>query len=399
MEIRISKKQEYVLKSRLHRINILEGSVRSGKTWISLVLWCMFVAAMPRDAEFLMCGKTLTTLHRNCLNLLAEFDPDFRFSLTGKRAELYGRRIWLEGADNIMSENKIRGMTLSGAYVDELTLIPEGFYNMLLSRLSEPNACLIATTNPDSPNHYVYQKIILNPDVDKKVTKFSFTDNTVLMEKNPEYMRELPKEYSGVFYQRYILGEWVLAEGLVYPMYDNTVPTVERPYSQYILSMDYGIQNPTAMLLMGLYNGVWYVIKEYYHSGRTTNAQKTDEQYYEELEKLCGDVIPRYIYIDPSAASFIQLVMQKGKYHVRRADNSVLEGIQHVASAFSNKMIMVNDCCKNLIAEMGLYSWNDKAGDDTVIKENDHACDALRYAVQTARLYKKIEPFKGVFER
>lgn len=396
-DVIITAKQKEFLKSKLHRINLLEGSVRSGKTWISIVMFAMYVASRPRSDEFLMIGKTLTTLNRNCLGLLKNLEPAFNYSLSAKRGSLYGRTIWLEGADNVSAENKIRGMTLAGAYVDEITLLPYNFYNMLLSRISMPKAKLFATTNPDSPNHWVYTDIIQNDEIDKKVTRFLLEDNTTL---DPEYIENLKKEYTGVYYQRYILGEWVLAEGLVYPNYDNTVPTISRNYAEYYVSMDYGIQNPTAMLLWGRYQQKWYCIREFYHSGRDTKDQKTDEQYYNDLERLCNDIQPQYIYIDPSASSFITLVRQRGKYTVLKAHNEVIEGIQHVASALSNGYIYFNDCCKMTIREFGLYSWDDRAVEDTVVKENDHCMDAVRYFVQTKRIYKNNDDYgnyKGMF--
>lgn len=394
MNVALSKKQEEFLRSKLSRINLLEGSVRSGKTWISLVMWALFVASSPKSAEFLMVGKTLTTLKRNCLGLLQKLEPLFVFSPSQKKATLYGRTIWLEGANTESSENKIRGMTLTGAYVDELTLVPEGFYKMLLGRLSEPGAKLIATTNPDSPTHYVYTDIIQNNQIDKQVTKFLITENPFL---DAEYVEQLANEYTGVFYQRYYLGEWVKAEGLVYPMYDNTVATVERSYSHYAVSMDYGILNPTAMILWGLYDGVWYAVKEYYHSGKESFQQKTDEEYYRELESLCLGIPVTELIIDPSASSFITLVRQKGKFSVRKADNEVIEGIQHTASALSNRLIKVNDCCKNTIKEFSLYSWDEKKEYDAVIKENDHAMDAVRYFVQTKRIYRQQGVYKSAF--
>lgn len=397
--VAISEKQREFLQSKMARINLLEGSVRSGKTWISLVLWALFIASMPKDAEFLMVGKTLTTLKRNCLGLLQELEPTFTFNTNAKTAHLYGRTIWLEGADNECAENKIRGMTLAGVYVDELTLIPESFYYMSLSRLSYKGARFIATTNPDSPNNYVYTDIVCNDEIDKQVTKFLIRDNPFL---DPEYVDSLEHEYKGVFYQRYFLGEWVIAEGLVYPMFGPqcVVPTEEREYTTYCVSMDYGILNPTAMLLLGRTEaGIWYVIKEYYHSGRETNDQKTDEQYYAELERLCDGYPVRELIIDPSASSFIALVRQKGKFAVRKADNSVLEGIQNTATCLARGCLLVNDICTNTIKEFGLYSWDDKAVKDTVIKENDHAMDALRYFVQTKRIWRANKPYKSVFER
>lgn len=208
------------------RINLLTGSVRSGKTYISLLKWAIFVGMMPDDAEFIMVGKTLTSLKRNCLGLLQDLvgNQNFSYSISQKVAKLFGRTVWLEGANDERAESKIRGMTLAGAYVDELTQIPEDFYRMLLSRLSVKNAKLYATTNPDAPNHWVKVDIIDNDEIEKKVWSFTLDDNVILKKENEEYFENLKKEYQsmgGVFYERFILGLWVLAEGLIYKQFAN----------------------------------------------------------------------------------------------------------------------------------------------------------------------------------
>lgn len=207
------------------RINLLTGSVRSGKTYVSLLKWAVFVGSMPMNAEFLMVGKTLTALKRNCLGLLQDLVGDnFTYSLNQKTATLFGRRIWLEGASDDRAESKIRGMTLAGAYVDELTQIPEDFYRMLLSRLSVKGAKLYATTNPDTPTHWVKVDIIDNENIDKRIWSFTFDDNEILKKENEEYFENLRKEYQSmgeVYYQRFILGMWVLAEGIIYKQFAN----------------------------------------------------------------------------------------------------------------------------------------------------------------------------------
>ena len=208
------------------RINLLTGSVRSGKTYVSLLKWAVFVGQMPITAEFIMVGKTLTALKRNCLGLLQDLvgPNNFKYSISQKTATLFGRTIWLEGANDDRAESKIRGMTLAGAYVDELTQIPEDFYRMLLSRLSVKNAKLYATTNPDAPSHWVKVDIIDNEEIDKQVWKFTLDDNEILKRENEEYFEQLKKEYQsmgGVFYDRFILGLWVLAEGLIYKQFAN----------------------------------------------------------------------------------------------------------------------------------------------------------------------------------
>ena len=202
----------------LKRMNLLEGSVRSGKTWISLVLWAFWVATMPEGKSYLMAAKTLTSLRRNVLDLLVELvGGHFSYSLARKEGELFGRKVYLEGVNDARAESKIRGMTLQGAYCDELTLFSEDFFAMLLSRLSEPDAKLIATTNPDNPHHWLMKKYIQRGDeLDLLVEKFLLDDNTFL---DPEYVKNLKREYVGVYYDRFVLGMWKAAEGAVYRLF------------------------------------------------------------------------------------------------------------------------------------------------------------------------------------
>lgn len=222
----LNPKQLTFLKNDDRRINLLTGSVRSGKTYISLLKWALFVGDMPLNVDFLMTGKTLTALKRNCLGLLQDLvgTSNFTFSISQKSAKLFGHTVWLEGANDDRAEAKIRGMTLGGAYVDELTQVPVDFYQMLLSRLSVKNAKLYATTNPDTPNHWVKTNIIDNDEIDKKVWNFTLDDNVILKKENEEYFEQLKKEYQsmgGVFYERFILGRWVNAEGLIYRQFAN----------------------------------------------------------------------------------------------------------------------------------------------------------------------------------
>lgn len=228
----LTYKQKQFLFYEGKRLNFLSGSVRSGKTYISLLKWALWVASMPKDSEFIMVGKTVTSLKRNCLNLLENFvgTNNFTYSTSQKMGKLFGRVVYLEGANDERSENKIRGMTLAGAYCDEVTLYPESFFSMLLSRLSVLGAKLWATCNPDSPNHYIKKNYIdREKELDCKVWDFLLTDNTFLPK---EYIESVNKEYQGVFYNRFVLGQWVRAEGIIYRAFaDNT--------SQFILPDDF----------------------------------------------------------------------------------------------------------------------------------------------------------------
>lgn len=263
----LTAKQKEALKGSTSRINLYYGSVRSGKTILSILWWCAFVRSKPVDSNFLMVGKTLTTLKNNILIEMQKLEPSFEFSISGKKAMLYGRSIWLEGANDERSENKIRGMTLVGAYIDELTLIPESFYNMVLSRLSEKGAKLIATTNPDSPTHYVYTNIIQNNEIDKSIYKFHLFDNTFL---DPDYVKQIQKEYVGVYRQRFIDGDFVRAEGTIFLDFANApqnyiIPFADVPkrFKESFMGYDLGGHNSNyGLVSIGIgYDDTVYVQK------------------------------------------------------------------------------------------------------------------------------------------
>lgn len=374
-------------RGRLKRINLLEGSVSSGKTWISLVLWAFWIKVSPKDKLYLMCAKSLTTLKRNCLILLQELvgERNFTFSVPAKEGYLFGRRVLFEGANDARAESKIRGMTLQGAYCDELTQFPEDFFAMLLSRLRLPGAKLIATTNPDNPAHWLKTDYIDRADeLDFLDVKFTIDDNTTL---DPEYVRNIKLEYTGVFYERFILGLWVAAEGLVYPMFDREKNTFkEQSLSNRLpkyISIDYGTMNPFAMGLWTLGNGEAEMVKEYYYDGRERKHQKTDEEYYQDLERFAdGHTIDRVI-VDPSAASFIECIRRHGKFNVIKANNSVLDGIRLTGTLLQAGKLRFHESCENTFKEFGAYVWDDEVGEDAVIKENDHAMDMIRYFCAT----------------
>ena len=362
-------------KNRLKRINLLEGSVSSGKTWISLVLWAFWVKTMPADKLYMMCAKSLTTLERNCMILLQELvgEDNFTYSLNQKKGQLFGHKILLEGANDARSESKIRGITLQGAYCDELTQFPREFFTMLLSRLRLPGAKLIATTNPDSPSHWLKTEYIdRQKDLDFLSVKFLLDDNTTLPE---DYVKNIKAEYTGIFYERFILGEWTLAEGVIYPMYKKAIeePSDGLP-ERYVLSIDYGTQNAFAALLWGKYGDVWYAVDEYYYSGRDTGIQKTDEEYARDLDKFTARVktsLPTII--DPSAASFITLLRRKkDKYKVKPADNAVMDGIRNTATALDQGYIKISPKCENWAIEAGGYVWDDDPSEDRPVKIGDH---------------------------
>ncbi|MBQ8508056.1 MAG: PBSX family phage terminase large subunit [Clostridia bacterium] len=377
---------------RLKRINILEGSVRSGKTFSSLVMWALWLATRPVDGKYLMVGRTLTTLKRNCLEPLQGLlgEDYMHMSIPAKRAEIFGRNVDLEGAANALSENKIRGVTLSGAYVDEMTLVPEDFFTMLLSRLSTEGAKLFGTTNPDSPRHWLKVNFLDKPGLDIYRTKFLLDDNTTLPK---DYIENLKREYTGVFYRRFILGDWVAAEGAIYPMFDlskHVSDKVPEKLHMHWIAADIGHTNPTAFLRFAVGDdGRIWVLDEYYHIADKSGA-KSPKQYARDMRKFAQQgPPPDSVVIDPAAEGFIlQLKEDAPELRVKRADNAVLEGIQLVSSAIDAGVLMIHPRCKHLIDEIQGYAWDPKAqerGEDKPVKTNDHACDALRYALMAHR--------------
>ena len=401
----ISEKQRKILAFPYSNYDavICDGAVRSGKTSIMTVAFVDWAMRNFSNMRFGICGKTVGSATENIIKpyISMRYSQD-RYTLKWRRSDkiLEVRRgavaniFEVFGGRDESSYMLIQGRTLAGVLLDEVVLMPESFVNQALARCSVNGAKLWFSCNPDNPMHWFYTDWIeRRSERNALYLHFTMQDNPALSEKTLE---RYEKMYSGVFYDRYIRGLWVLAEGLIYPMFDNVCQTIQRKYEQYYISMDYGIQNPTAILLWGLCEDVWYLIKEYYHSGRDTNEQKTDQQYYDELEKLAGDLSIKRLIVDPSASSFIVLCRQKKRFKVLEADNSVIEGIQHVAQCLSERKIMVNDCCKNTIREFGLYSWDSKSAEDRPVKENDHSMDALRYFCQTTGIWRNKRNYKSI---
>lgn len=385
----------------LKRINLLEGSVSSGKTWISLVLWAFWVKTMPDspDSLYMMSARSLTTLKRNCLVVLQSLvgESNFTFSIPRKEGLLFGRKILLEGADDSRAEAKIRGLTLQGAYCDEATKLDRNFFAMLLSRLRKPGAKLIATTNPDAPGHWLKAEYIDRAEeLDFMDVLFTLDDNTTLPK---DYVENIKKEYTGVFYERFILGRWTLAEGLIYPMYADAIaePPEGEP-ERYVLSVDYGTQNAFAAILWGKYGDVWHGLKEYYYSGRSTGEPKTDEEYGQDLESFVSDIDGSIkVTVDPSAASFIALLRKKHKFTVLKANNDVADGIRETATALKTGKIKISPSMKNWKKEVEGYVWDEHSADDRPVKVDDHLMDSMRYFCKTFKIAQPKTKYKSVW--
>ena len=402
---KISEKQmqilDFVVSDDLYLI--CDGAVRSGKTVFMSAAFVIWAMEYYDRTNFAVCGKTVQSAERNVLKPLQE-NESLPYTMTYKvstkvltvRCGTKENYFYIFGGKDESSYMLIQGITLAGVLFDEVALMPRSFVEQALSRaISYEHPKYWFNCNPESPNHYFYKEWIENPKDNTTHLHFLLEDNPIL---SPQMIERTKAMYSGVFYDRYIRGLWVIAEGIIYPMFgkDTIVSTVERKYTRYVVSMDYGIQNPTAMLLWGFYNGVWYQVNEFYHSGRETAQQKTDQDYYEDLERLAGDLPVDRLIIDPSATSFIALVKQKRRFRVMKAKNDVIDGIQKTASAIQQGKIKVNDCCKRTIKEYGLYSWDTKADEDRPIKDNDHAMDATRYFVNTMNILKPKSEYNSL---
>jgi len=397
-----SKKQLQVLTwwanpviSQKYNAVIADGSIRSGKTMsmsLSFVLWAM---SNFNECNFAICGKTVGSCRRNVITPLLSMIRQ-RYRIKDKRSDNViiiesgniKNSFYIFGGKDESSQDLIQGITLAGVLLDEVALMPQSFVNQATGRCSVEGARFWFNCNPDTPYHWFYQNWIKKAD-EKNALHLHFTmdDNLTLSEETKKRYQSM---YSGTFYERYILGLWVAAEGLIYPMFSKALHVVKaepRHCSKYYVSIDYGTLNPFSAGLWGKSGNIWYRIKEYYYDGRKQGYQKTDEEYYTELEQLTKGLNVTGVIVDPSAASFITVIRRKGRYNVIPADNNVLDGIRYTADCLKNNKIKFNECCENTFAEFVSYVWDtkyaQKTGEDKPVKEHDHAMDDIRYFCYT----------------
>jgi PBSX family phage terminase large subunit len=390
------------------KVNLWDGAVRAGKTMASLVAWLMYVANAPSGGDLVMVGKTIQTLYRNIFvplmnpDLFGPIAREVKYTQGAPTARVLGRIVHVVGANDAKAESKIRGFTCAGAYVDEATLIPKDFWMMLKTRLSVQGSRLFATTNPDNPTHWLRKsEMIGTRDDDVRHFHFQLDDNVFL---DPDEVARLKRSFSGLYHRRFILGEWVLAEGAVYDMWDESVHVVDElpAISEWVgLGVDYGTTNPFAGILLGLgADNVLYAAAEYYFDSQAKEAtrKKTDSEYFHEVEEVwmkqpCPEYNPQihrkpiWRIVDPSAASYRALLHQNNIPQFE-ANNDVLDGIRLVGSLLSQEKLKVHRRCTHLIDEIPAYSWDDKAaekGEDKPIKVADHSPDALRYVTKSTQ--------------
>lgn len=380
----LSPKQREFVKYGTHRWNFKGGATRSGKTYLDF-RWIIPIRIRERigkDGLAVILGVTKSTIERNVLEPMRNIYGD---ELVGtissdNTAWIFGEKCYCLGAEKVSQVSKIRGASIKYCYGDEVADWSEEVFALLKSRLDKEYSCFDGTFNPQYPDHWLKKFLDSNADIFSQT--YTIDDNPFL----PESFKEnLKKEYEGtVYYDRYILGLWVRAEGLVYPMFGDDCITQEIPDAgDYYISIDYGTLNPFSA-------GLWCVgkrsavrIAEIYYSGRETRAQKTDEEYCDMVERLAGEKTIRAVVVDPSAASFIEALRRRCRFKVRHADNDVMNGIRTVSDFLRNGKIKIHESCENTIREFGLYRWDEKSEVDRVVKENDHAMDEVRYMAMT----------------
>lgn len=367
-------------RGELPRINILEGAVRSGKTWISLIVFALWVATMPPDATFLMVAKTLTSLKRNCLELLQDLvgEANFTFNISQKQGVLFGRTVYLEGVNDVRAEGKIRGMTLSGAYCDEATLFTEDFFTMLLSRLSRPGAKLFASTNPDNPGHFLKRKYIDRADeLGALVVKFTILDNKAL---DPDYVESLKREYTGLYYKRFILGEWCAAEGVCYPQFaerpeDYIVDELPEDARFISIGIDWGGNRSLTTFVASAIHGNFdalTVIKDYHIAGKKgeIDGNRVNTEFVRFVETIRAEYpnIPvRYVFAD-SAEQYLIAGLRKeiAKLNLQVGDSQKYPIVQRIICANSlmntGRMKVMRECT---LVQDGLRGavWDAKAAE------------------------------------
>lgn len=391
-QIKFSPKQNEYIRNANRRWGLKVGAVRSGKSYVDIAGVIPYRLRTLRDESGLnvILGVSKETIERNVLQPMREIYTDKIVGSINSRniAKVCGVDVYCLGAEKISQVAKIQGSSIKYCYGDEIAKWNKDVFAMLQSRLDKPYSRFDGSCNPEYPGHWLKQ-FIDNPEIDAYIQPYTIFDNPFLP---PEFVDNLCKEYTGtVYYKRYILGEWAMAEGLIYPMYEAAIENEpSENASQYIISMDYGTQNAFAAILWGKYGDVWYGLREYYYSGRDSGAQKTDEEYGEDIDEWVADIDGNIkVAIDPSAASFIALLRKKPKFSVMKANNDVADGIRETATALQTGKIKISPSMKNWKKEIEGYVWDETAQEDKPVKVNDHLMDAMRYFVKTFHISQK----------
>lgn len=369
---------------------VCDGAVRSGKTMAMGLSFFLWAQSSFDGKKFGVCGKTIQSLRRNVLSEILPMLEGLGAVWQEKRSENlvtvqflgHENRFYIFGGRDESSASLIQGITFAGILLDEVALMPRSFVEQACARCSVAGSRLWFNCNPAGPSHWFYKTWILEAE-QRNCLRLHFT-----MEDNPSLTQKIrqryQKLYTGVFYRRFVLGQWVQAEGRVYDFFTpEMVGKAPDSCDRWYISCDYGTVNPTSMGLWGRQDGVWYRVKEFYFSSRDAQRQMTDEEYAKALANLAENRKITAVIVDPSAASFIEVLRRKG-WHVLKADNDVLAGIRRTSDCLKNGKIVICDGCADCLREMEEYVWDLSSGSqDRVRKEHDHAMDDMRYFVST----------------
>ena len=365
---------------------VCDGAVRSGKTLSMVVGFFLWSMGSFSGKTFAVCGKTVGSLRRNIIGNLEDWLGELFFireyrsenKLVVRDATGRENTYYLFGGRDESSCKLIQGITLAGVLLDEAALMPKSFAEQACARCSEPGSKLWFNCNPEGPEHWLYKEWVRKAK-EKNLLRLHFT-----MDDNPALSEEIRQRYenlySGVFYRRFILGQWCMAEGLVYDFDPQLhVGEPDRREGRFYISVDYGTRNPFSAGLWQVSGGKAWRIREFYHSGRDTGRMLTDEDYCDALENLAENLPVEQVVVDPSAASLIAAIRRRGRFSVRKAKNDVLPGIRLVATLLKAGLLQFSPLCRDSIREFRLYRWEDAGEKDSVVKENDHAMDDIRY--------------------
>lgn len=402
----ISDKQKMILAFPYSDYDaiIMDGAIRSGKTSIGFLSFVDDIMRRYNGQMVIVAGKTVKSAVRNIIvpykamsYARKRYTINFRVSdniMTVTRGSVTNYFHVFGGKDE-RSYELIQGCTAAGAFLDEVALMPRSFVEQALARCSVENSKLWFNCNPDSPKHWFYEEWIIGAAQKNALhVHFELSDNPSLSDK---IISRYEAMYSGVFYDRYIRGLWVVAEGLVYQMPDEAITCTPDDAlgdgrGAWYISMDYGITNPFAAILWRVTASRAYAVKEYVFDSRKENRRLTDEEHYANVERLAqyvdenGNTRTRNIeciVIDPSANSFKETIRRHGKFDYRNAKNDVISGISTTTTMLENGHVKISTDCKSLLVEKGLYRWDDKSDKDAVLKDNDHCLDAARYMCHT----------------
>lgn len=405
-DITFSEKQIEFRKNAKCKYNFKSGAVRSGKSFVDVACIIPQRLRAVKDEKGLnvIIGVSRDTVERNVLQPMREiYTSALVGNINSKNiAMIAGVPVYCLGAEKASQVAKIQGSSVKYCYGDEVARWNKEVFTMLESRLDKPCSCMDGALNPESPNHWLKQWMD-KPNIDCYVQKYKIFDNPFLPKA---YVEGLCNEYEGtVYYGRYIEGEWTLAEGLIYPNYLDCYAETpqDATASAYVLSIDYGTMNAFSCGLWGKYGDTWYRVDEYYYSGRETGIQKTDGEYLEDIldmlsnYPISGTAWQIKTIIDPSAASMIALLKKHGKFHVKEADNAVLDGIRETNTAMREGRIKVTDRCKSWKREVQGYVWDDKSDEDKPVKVDDHAMDDTRYFVKTMKITKPRSQYTPLY--